>query len=291
MDPSVALVRTALNATSLVAPRMAGRAAFELFRHPIRRGRLRAAEREVHHGAQVEQLAVNGKRVTAYRWGDCSRPVLLLHGWQSRTSRYAPLVPQLRALGFSPIGFDAPGHGESAGRATTILEYRELIGQLQDRYGPFEAIVAHSFGVTCAFLALRTGIRAERLVAVAGVTEGRFLVDGFRAQLGLDARTERDLTRRIEQDLFPGLDAIWERFDAAHRPEEVGVPVLVVHDEDDSMVPPAQAHRLKAAYGDQVELLITRGLGHRRILTEPIVLDHVVGFLAADDNANEKVTA
>lgn len=282
MDPSIALVRTTLNTVSLIAPSVAGRAAFALFRHPIRRGRLRTVERELHQRAVVEQLVVNGKRVAAYRWGDGTRPVLLLHGWQSRASRYAPLIPRLQALGLSPIGFDAPGHGESAGRATTILEYRELIGRLQERYGPFEAIVAHSFGVNCAFLALRTGIRAERLVAIAGVAEFRFLVDGFCAQLGLNARIERDLTRRIEQVLFPGTEAIWERFDATDRPEELGIPVLVVHDEDDPTVPLDQAHRLKAAYGDRLDLLVTRGLGHRRILTEPAVLDNVIGFLSSE---------
>ncbi|MEV4559880.1 alpha/beta hydrolase [Kitasatospora sp. NPDC049285] len=275
-----AAVRTALNATSLIAPAVPGRVAFELFRHPLRRGRVRPAEREVHERAATETLAVNGRRVVAYRWGDGGRPVLLLHGWQSRTSRFAPYVQGLLDLGMSPIGFDAPGHGDSGGRASTILDYREAIGQLAERHGPFEAIVAHSFGVCCAFLALRDGIKAERLVAVAGVADFDFVVNGFAAQLGLNARLKGELVRRTEQVLFPEVEALWQRFDAAHRPEEIGAAILAFHDEGDRMVPLAQAHRLRDAYGEQLRLITTRGLGHNRVLSEPTVVDNALAFLA-----------
>ncbi len=44
-----------------------------------------------------------------------------------------------------------------------------------------------------------------------------------------------------------------------------------------------QAYRLKAAYGDRLDLLVTRGLGHRRILADPAVIDNAIGFLAGAD--------
>ncbi|GHH60297.1 alpha/beta hydrolase [Kitasatospora indigofera] len=279
MDPAVALIGSTLNATSLLSPRAAGRGAFEIFLRPGRRGRVRPAEREVHERAVTEELTVHGKRVVAYRWGDGARPVLLLHGWQSRASRYAALVPRLRALGLTPVSFDAPGHGDSGGRTTTILEYREAIRRMQDRYGTFDSVVAHSFGVTCAFLALREGARAGRLVAVAGVSEFGYLPARFSAGLGLHPRVERELRRRIEQELFAGTDDVWEHFDAAHDPAAVPLPILAVHDEGDAVARIGQAHRLKAAYGDRLELLTTRGLGHSRILAAPAVIDNIVGFL------------
>jgi len=279
MAPTVALVRSILNAGSVLAPGAAGRATFALFKRPAARSRVRTAERELHERAVTEHLTVNGKRVVVYRWGDGSRPVLLLHGWQSRASRFTAYVPRLLALGLSPIAFDAPGHGDSAGRETTILEYRELIGRLHERYGTFEAVIAHSFGVACAFLALRDGVRAERLVAVSGVAEFSYLVDGFCGQLGLNDRLKAGLVRRIERELFPDTPALWERFDATHRPEDLPLPIMVIHDENDDVVPLHQAHRLKAAYGDRLQLLVTKGLGHRRILAEPTVVDNAIGFL------------
>ncbi|MFJ5230106.1 alpha/beta fold hydrolase [Kitasatospora sp. NPDC088391] len=283
MAPTVALLGTALNAASHVATAPPGRVAFELFRRPVRRSRVRPAERELHDRAATGELTVNGKRVRTYRWGDGRRPVLLVHGWQSRASRFAPWVRGLLDQGLSPVGFDAPGHGDSAGRATTILEYQELIGRLAERHGPFEAAVAHSFGVCCTFLAIAEGVPVGRLVAVAGVAEFDFLAGGFAATLGLNDRLRRDLVRRIEDVLLPGAGDVRQRFDATRRPELVTAPILVVHDEDDDVVPLRQAHLLREAYGDrQLRLITTQGLGHRRVLTERTVLDNALAFLTED---------
>ncbi|MEV6209262.1 alpha/beta hydrolase [Kitasatospora sp. NPDC051914] len=279
MDTYALLGRT-LNGTALLSPGLAGRAAFEIFRRPGGRSRVRTAEREVHDRARTEHLTVAGKRTAVYRWGDGTRPVLLVHGWQSRASCFAPWVSRLLAAGLSPVAFDAPGHGDSGGRTTTILEYREIIGRLHERHGPFEAAVAHSFGVAATFLALGGGVPVGRVVAVAGVTDIRFLVDGFRHQLGLSDRLGTELAHRIETVLFPEVDSVWDSFDSTRQPAASVPPTLVVHDEDDPMVPVRHAHRLKAAYGDRVELLTTRRLGHRRVLTEPSVLDNALGFLA-----------
>ncbi|MEU3456159.1 alpha/beta fold hydrolase [Micromonospora sp. NPDC006766] len=98
----------------------------------------------------------------------------------------------LRGLGFSPVTFDAPGHGDSGGTSMTILEYEEVIRHLQGRYGRFEAVIAHSFGVPCALHDLRNGIGAGRLVAVSGVAEFGFLVDEFSRQLGLSGRVQQE---------------------------------------------------------------------------------------------------
>lgn len=279
MDPSVALLRTALNATALVSPRLAGRAAFKLFHHPVRRSQVRLSEWELHERAVTEQLTVNGRAVTAYRWGSGERPVLLVHGWRSRASRYAAMIPGLQALGLTPVSFDAPGHGDSGGRSTTILDYRDAIGQLHDRYGPFEAVVAHSLGAAGAFLALRDGVTAGRVVTIAGAVEYGLFVRVFCTQLGLGPWGVRELERQVAEVLAVGRDRA--DFDATHRPADFDFPILAVHDEGDTTVPLTQAHHLRAAYGEQLRLITTRGLGHRRILAEPTVVDNVLGFVAA----------
>ncbi|WP_043467095.1 alpha/beta hydrolase [Kitasatospora sp. MBT66] len=282
MDPAVALIRTTLNTASLAAPRLAGRAAFELYRHPLRRSRLRPGEREVHDRAVTGTLRHGDVRVVVHRWGDGARPVLLMHGWRSRASRFAHLVPRLRELGLTAVGYDAPGHGDSGGRRATVLDHRTVALRLQEQYGGFEAVVAHSLGVNAAFLALREGLRAERLVAFSGASELSWLPTAFCERLGLNATVERELRRREASGaMFPGVADIRTHFDAAREPGEIDLPILVAHDEEDDVVPFSHAHRLRAAYGERLELLATRGLGHRRILGEPTVLDQVTGFLAA----------
>lgn len=278
MDLAVTVVRTALNGVSYVSPSLAARAAFRLFRKPRGRSKLRPDERPVMDRAEVGEIAVGGERAVSYRWGTGERPVLLVHGWESRGSRFAALVGELVELGLSPVAFDAPGHGEATGESMTILDLRDIIVELDAAHGPFETVVAHSLGVTATFLAVRErGVRTERIVAISGVPDFAYLVDRFCAGLGLRARLNSGLRGRVERELFPGEGDIWSRFSVPRTGVE-GASFLVVHDEDDDLVDPVHSRALADGLGDRAELVVTRGLGHRRILGDPQVTAAVRDF-------------
>ena len=281
MDVTAAVVRSALNGTSLVSKRLAGKGALRLFRLPRGRSRIRSGERPVMERARVRTVEATGRPVVVYQWGDGRRPVLLVHGWESRGSRMSAFVDPLLACGYSPLAFDAPGHGDSEGSTTTVLEFRDIITELHAEYGDFEAVIAHSLGVAGAFLTLRGSVRAGRLAAIGGVADFGLVVDAFCAALRLRAPLAGELRRRIEREMFPGEPDIWARFSAVHRPQEVELPILVVHDEDDDTVSPEQGRRIVAAYGERARLVSTRGLGHRRILVDPMVVAEVLDFVTA----------
>ncbi|MEV6425853.1 alpha/beta hydrolase [Streptomyces sp. NPDC051662] len=287
MSPTTALVqtisrtalRTALNTTSLLAPRLAGRAALAVSLRPVGRSGLRPGESELLADARIGQLTVNGKSVVTHQWGDGSRPVLLVHGWESRASRLGAFVTALREQGYSPVAFDAPAHGASSGRDTSIAEYREIIGRLHAEHGGFEAVIAHSFGVLATFFALRDGVEARRVVGIGGVAEFDWIIDGFCTLLGLRERIARDMRGHVERIMFPEEPDIWRRLNATYRPEEIGAPVLLLHDEHDDRVPLDQSRALARAYGESVRLVVTRGLGHRRILGDPEVVAAALDFV------------
>lgn len=318
MDLAVTAVRTVLNAASHVSPGLAGKAAFRLFRKPRGRSRLRPEERPLMDRAEVGAIAVGGGSAVSYRWGTGERPVLLVHGWESRGSRFAAIASELLDLDLSPITFDAPGHGEAPGETTTILDLRDIVTALDAEHGPFEMIVAHSLGVTATFLAVQErGLRTERIVAVSGVPDFAHLVDRFCAGLGLRARLNRELRGRIERELFPGEGDIWSRF-AVPRTAVGASSFLVVHDEDDDMVDPAASRALHAALNaplgagpdidgrdrgnrddrgnrgdrddrddrdDRARLVVTKGLGHRRIIGDPHVAASIRGFVLSAPSA------
>ena len=269
---TVAVLGTALNATARVAPGRAGRLALELWRRPGRPAAVRRDERAVHAAAVRGTVG----RVAVYSWGDGARPVLLVHGWGARASRFADLVTALLAAGRSPVAYDAWGHGATPGPVRTIPEHRVVIDELERRHGPFEGVVAHSFGVPIALYAVRHGLAADRVVALSGMGDFGYLVDTFCAQLGLRPPIDRELRRAIERAYFDGDTGIWERFSARPMP---GREVLVVHDADDRVVDRAQADVLVAALTDGVRLAETVGLGHGRILRDPDVITRTVEFL------------
>jgi len=213
-----------------------------------------------------------------YGWGDGHKPVLLIHGWQSRGSRFHALAEQLLSLGYSPLTFDAPGHGDSGGNRVTILDYVATCQQISERYGCFEAVVAHSFGVPTAFYALKQHVRAKCLVAISGVAEFRYLLDAFSARLKLRARVKEGLQQQIEEALQPLTD-VWQRFTVTYNPAAIDLPIFIVHDRDDDVADLRQSQLIAAHFKRQAQMLVTEGLGHSRVLCEAAVVNEIAAFI------------
>ncbi|TDW94533.1 pimeloyl-ACP methyl ester carboxylesterase [Kribbella pratensis] len=269
------LVSVGLQTIGVLSPRLGGRLAFNLWRRPLTRGRVRPNEQIVHNAARVEIV----DNVKTYAWGDGNRPVLLVHGWRSRASRYAAFITRLLELGYSPVSYDAPAHGDSDGDVVSILGHQRIIRGLEERHGPFEGVIAHSLGVPFALYAVREGVAAKRLVMISGVADFGYLADTFCAQLGLGPKINQQLRRRIERGYFDGDDQIWKRFSVTTGKLEL----LVIHNDEDEIVDPAQAQVLLRNYGDRAHFLPTTGLGHRKILSDPAVIAEAVAFLQDSD--------
>ncbi|GAB2661558.1 alpha/beta hydrolase [Kribbella swartbergensis] len=269
------LVRAGLSTIGTVSPRLAGWAAFELWRRPLARGRVRESERAIHEAARVE--VVDG--IVTYAWGDGRRPVLLVHGWRSRASRYAGFVTRLLELGYSPISYDGPGHGDTKQPMGTILDHQRIITGLAEKHGHFEGVIAHSLGVPFALYAVRQGVPAERIVSISGFADFGYLVDKFSLELGLKPKVQAELRRSIERGLFGGDPDIWTKFSVGPGDADL----LVIHNDVDDVVDPAQVAVLLASYGPKARFSAKTGLGHGRILADPAVIDEAVTFVAVRD--------
>ncbi len=226
-------------------------------------------------------VELDGRTLRATAWG--SGPlVLLVHGWGGRSEQLAALVGPLTASGHRVVALDAPGHGRSGpgalgGRRSTVPEFAAALraAAAQDG-GGVHAVVAHSFGAAAAALAVREGLRPRRLVLLAPMGDPSRVFADFVARLGLGPRVRSRLERRVLRTV--GLP--WAAFDPAAAARTVAVlPVLVVHDRHDREVPFDEGRRVAEAWPD-ARLIATDGLGHRRLLRDPGVVDAVVRFVA-----------
>jgi pimeloyl-ACP methyl ester carboxylesterase len=271
------LIRAGLSTIGMFSPPLAGRLAFELWRRPLARGQVREAERAIHAAARVE--VVDG--IVTYAWGDGRRPVLLVHGWRSRASRYAGFITKLLELGYSPISYDGPGHGDTTGPMGTILDHERIITGLADKHGQFEGVIAHSLGVPFALYAVRQGVAAGRIVSISGFAEFGYLVDRFSRELGLKPGVQAELKRSIERGLFDGDPEIWTRFSVGPGEAEL----LIIHNDVDDVVDPSQVAVLLASYGPKARFSPKTGLGHGRILSDPAVIDEAIAFVTSEEVA------
>ncbi len=258
-----------------LAPRRTGRMARDLwFSAPPRMDAL-----PVPDGGEPFELEVQGHTVRGHTWGD-GTPVYLMHGWGGRGAQFAALVESLVAAGHRVVMLDAPSHGDSdhgaAGPGRTHgIEFARALDAAFLRFGPAEAVVAHSLGTIATYLALQHGwLGTRRLVLIAPMVHADSLFDGFQAALGFGPRTRRAFDRSVEAFVgVPGSD-----FDAVVQASRFEpTPTLVVADRGDRQTPYADAVELAEAI--DAPLVTTEGLGHRRILADPGVVRAVVTFV------------
>lgn len=267
-----------------LAPRHTGRVARDLwFSAPPR---MEASP--LPHGSEPFEVEVQGRPVRGHTWGE-GTPVYLMHGWGGRGAQFATLVEPLVAAGHRVVMIDAPSHGDSdhgpAGpRRTHGVEFARALDAAFLRYGPAEAVVAHSLGTIATYLALRFGwIGTRRLVLIAPMVHAQPLFDGFQAALGFGPRTRRAFDRSVED--FVGVPV--GDFDAVVQAAHVEpIPSLVVADRGDRQTPYADAVELADSIA--APLVTTDGLGHRRILSDPGVVHAVVSFVAGQAELREQ---
>ncbi|WP_297528441.1 alpha/beta hydrolase [Thiohalobacter sp.] len=269
------LLRLAFRWLGPVAPRPFGRLASELwfrthrFPEPPRETRIRERARE-------GILEVDGLELAAYQWGPEQAPTIaLVHGWNGRATQLGAFIDPLLARGFRVVGLDAPGHGRSAGNATDLYQCARALRALADREGPLHGLIAHSFGALITAQALGEGLALQRCVLVAPPAGPDLLLERFQAMLAIPPAVMADMTRRIAQRF--GED-FRERLQVARMLGDRACPALIIHDRDDRDAPLTDAEAL-AAHWARAELMITEGLGHRRILRDAEVIGAGVGFI------------
>jgi len=209
--------------------------------------------------------------VVCWRWG-VGPTVLLVHGWEGRGSQLGALVEPLVAAGLSVVTFDAPAHGSSPGNRLYLTDHADAIIDVAAAVGPVHAIVAHSFGAAATLLAhARGGVDAPRNVMLAPNVLIDDSVRKFASLVALDEPDRLVLEDNLAAHTGIGIDSL--RLDRLVGSRDAAL--LVIHDRDDREVPTLHAEKLAQAWG-HARLVLTGGLGHRKILRDPAVIARVV---------------
>lgn len=234
-------------------------------------------------------LLASAERITlrfglsALRWGS-GPAVLLMHGWEGRPTQFAMLIRGLVDAGYAVVALDAPAHGRSPGREANVVLFARALLEAASELPPLHAVIGHSMGGASALLATQMGLRAEALVCISAPSRILTMLRGFARFMGLPPSARAHFISQVERTAgIPAAHLDVQRY-------RLELPGLIVHAEDDPVVPVGEAELIHKAWFDSQLLCLPAG-GHQRLLGDPHVLQAVLALLGEVRQAPSRALA
>lgn len=260
----------ALAAASYVAPRLVAL----FFRRLMLNPRRHVQPPPVLALPAADERMDLGDGLVAWRWGR-GPTVLLVHGFEGNRAQFGAIIDALLARGFAAVALDVPAHGESSGRELTAVKFVAAIKRASERLGPLHAVIGHSMGAAMSLFTVAHHGGAGRVALVSAPSALHRELRRFAGGVGLSVRGTAAFIASVENRVGrPATD-----FDVRHIAGKFDLPVLLIHDQNDRQIPVAEATRSAHAL-PTAELMVTRGLGHNRLLADKAVVTAIANFVA-----------
>lgn len=268
--------RKKLKLIAAVSITRAAEQAFKLFCTPQRKAKKNISP--VIKKAERLSIKVNDYMVYGYRWNHPSAQKLLIaHGFESSAQNFEGFVTPLINKGYEIIAFDAPAHGDSEGKQIVLPLYIDMLRAVSNTFGPFQAYIAHSFGGLALMHVLESMPQNENVKAVliAPATEITSVIDRFfrLIQLNIKVRTVFDeLSAKVTGMTF-------QQASGGSIIKNIKANILWFHDTEDDVTPFKDAEKIKNMHLPNIEFVVSKGLGHRRIYRDQHTVNKVLHFL------------
>ena len=254
---------------------LATKFALKLFETPQK---FKTPEREemMRESAKKQMITVPSidKDIMVYEYGYSKQKILLIHGWAGRGTQLYQIADKILENRMMAISFDAPAHGLSKGKTTNLPEYIATINHINEVYGPFEAVIGHSFGGITAMATLAENLFVNKLVVIGIDYSINDVIDNFAKKLGL----KQAVATRIKKHLNKVFKKSIESVSPGETSKKINISTLVLHDTQDMDVDVSNAYKIRQNLVNG-ELLVTNGLGHRRILRDKKIIDRIIDFI------------
>lgn len=223
-----------INLTAPLFPSWNGKFTFDLLCR-VRHVGFTPKGKEFIGEAHTVFLDVDGQFAALHKWGNGPKKLLFMHGWLSNSQRWLPYVNQLNLNQFTVYALDAPGHGMAKGNYLNLEIYRAAYSAAITHIGEVDTVACHSLGS----LVSGYGFLVDEKLPV-----GRYVIMGtpsgvdalfvyFENILGLSKKAISNLEQKINSVLqLPHNEISIEHFF-----RKVEKPVLVVHDQGDTITP------------------------------------------------------
>ena len=264
-----------LSILELMHPYLGMRLAAFFFAKPYRY-KLRVREIPVMSQAEKSSIYIKklNKYVSCYNWNGKGPKIMLMNGWSGRDTNFYLIIEALIRLDFDIYAFDAPAHGKSSGLTTNLPEFIVTLDSLLRHLGPFEVILGHSGG---AFASLYVCVNHSEIRKLILISPFDKVIDLFKKYFELIGLGEK--ARKLMLDYFHRkTNKKISAFSSSISAQSINANCMIIHDKNDREVELHNSINIRNNLKNG-KLIITSGLGHRRILRDYSVIDQIVSFL------------
>lgn len=247
-----------LTILSFVFPKKAIKEAYSLFSKP-RNGKLTKEKLpKILNEAVLETFELQSVNIQTYVWKGDETVILLVHGWESNSSRWARIIPELKKTGHTIVAIDAPGHGLSGETFFSVPKYVEFIAIAVKKFQP-KFLIGHSMGgKACLYYQhVHQNLTLKKIVLLGAPCDFSIIFDNFISLLSLNSIVSKGLKMHFI-NLFK-LEI--EQFSGRIFASNISTKGLIIHDIDDKVVLFDEGKKL-AKHWKTANLIETEGLGH-----------------------------
>lgn len=256
-----------------VAPKTANKWALNLFFTPIRFP-FPPSEQELLAKAELFSLNYKDTHLQGYQWGTGEKRIFLAHGWAGRSSQLYKFIPDLVEKGYQVIAVDQLAHGKSHGKRTNIIDFVNVINLVLKKHKTIEGVIAHSMGGVATLLALQEETTIKKFVCISAPTLSEKILNSFQQRIKASDKIINNIKDYVQNRYEVGFQ---DFFLPAFNEKLPKIDTLIIHDTNDTDVSIEDAQTLHKLLPHS-ELLITKKLGHTRILRDEKVIIKTVSF-------------
>lgn len=262
-----------INLISFIAPKKATQLAHAFFSEP-RKGKFTIDTLpKTLKEAQSQIIQHKDDSIQTYIWKGNDTIILLIHGWESNSSRWKKMLPYLKKSGSTIIAIDGPAQGLSSGKEFTVPKYAEFIDIAAKKYKP-HYIIGHSMGgkTSLYYQYKYQNPSIQKIVILGAPSDFTIILKNFTTLLSLNSTVTKALKNKYTKHLNLNLD----QFASKEFASKINVKGFLAHDVEDTVVLFDEGEKIATSWKD-AQFIATKGLGHK--LHDDVLYRKVYSFL------------
>jgi pimeloyl-ACP methyl ester carboxylesterase len=259
-----------LNILSYFLPEQTAKIAYQIFSRPRKR---KLKEKEMPFVLKKSKHLRLGD-IQCYIWEGSEKTVLLVHGWESNSSRWNRFLKHLKMQGYNVVAIDAPAHGLSGCLDFNAIKYASFIEVAIKEFNP-HYIIGHSVGAMATIYNQfkNPDNNVEKIVSLGTPSDFRFIFNNYISMFSYNKR----VVDSLEQYYVENFNLKIDDFSCALFAKNIKIPGFIAHDIADKIIPISESKKIHKNWQNSM-YFETNGLGHS--LQNMALFEKIIDFLS-----------